>query len=81
MNRPHVPNPPLPDSEWKGKPGASVGSPEGQWYLPDGTRLHPDFGHLPPRGPHWGWYDKLGKLIRNFFRPGGWGPGGPPILA
>ena len=66
---------------WRGKPGTPVGSPQGQWVnLETGERLHPDFQHKPPKGPHWGWYDKFKKLIKNLFRPGGWPPEGPPII-
>lgn len=66
--------------EWKGKAGAPVGSPYGYWENKEtGDRLHPDFQHKPPKGPHWGWY-RLKKFIMDLFRPGGWPPNGPPVI-
>ena len=60
---------------WRG-PG-EVGSDKGEWYNPlTGDQLHPDLFHKPPKGPHWGWRNKLRKILQDIFKNGG-----PPSLA
>jgi len=40
--------------EWKGKPGSTPGSKEGNYYNPKtGESLRPDLQHPPEIGPHW----------------------------
>lgn len=51
----------------------------GEWYDPEtGDQLHPDLNHKPPKGPHWGWKNKLKKILQDIFKIG---PPGPPSLA
>ncbi len=77
------PIPPLPDDpahcpgdgwEWRGN--GPPGSGKGNWVNPEtGGKLHPDFGHPPPKGPHWGYTDLDGNKW-DFFPDGrGWQPG------
>ena len=62
---------------WRG-PG-EIGSDRGEWYDPEtGDQLHPDLNHKPPKGPHWGWKNKLKKILQDIFKIG---PPGPPSLA
>ncbi len=39
--------------EWKGT-GPPESSGQGNWVHPDGTKVHPDQAHDPPKGPHVG---------------------------
>lgn len=75
--------PPLPDDpaecpgqdwEWRGR--GKPGSTEGNWYNPStDEKLHPDFGHPPPKGPHWGYTDGNGEKWDYFPDGRGWQPG------
>jgi len=58
---------PLPGYEWRGRPGSSPGSAEGNWYNP-ATResLRPDLNHPAPIGPHWDYRDPSGQWWRVF---------------
>lgn len=77
------PAPPLPDDparcpgegwEWKGV--GSPGSNKGNWWNPTtGGKLHPDFGHPLPKGPHWGYTDGDGNKWDHFPGGRGWVPG------
>ena len=52
---------------WRG-PG-EVGSEFGEWYNPiTGDQLHPDLNHLFPKGPHWGWKNKIKRIFKDIFR-------------
>jgi len=63
--------------KWRG-PG-EIGSKYGEWYNPiTGDQLHPDLSHPWPKGPHWGWKNKLMKILKDIFKNG---PGGPPTIA
>ena len=54
---------------WRG-PG-EVGSAKGEWYNPNtGDQLHPDLNHPWPKGPHWGWRNKLLKIFIDLFKGG-----------
>ena len=54
---------------WRG-PG-EVGSAKGEWYNPTtGDQLHPDLNHPWPKGPHWGWRNKLLKIFEDLFKGG-----------
>lgn len=65
------------DFIWRG-PG-EIGSERGEWYNPiTGDQLHPDLNHKQPKGPHWGWKNKLKKILQDIFKIF---PGGPPTLA
>ena len=60
---------------WRG-PG-DVGSDRGEWYNPiTGDKLHPNLFHPYPKGPHWGWRNKLRRIFQDIFKNGG-----PPTLA
>lgn len=53
--------------EWKGKPGSTPGSKDGNWYNPKtGESLRPDLNHPDPIGPHWDYKDPTGKWWRIF---------------
>ena len=53
--------------EWKGKPGSTPGSKDGNWYNPKtGESLRPDLNHPNPIGPHWDYKDPSGKWWRIF---------------
>lgn len=65
------------DFIWRG-PG-TIGSDRGEWYNPiTGDQLHPDLFHKPPKGPHWGWKNKIKKILQDIFKID---PPGPPSLA
>ena len=52
---------------WRG-PG-EVGSNRGEWYNPQtGDQLHPDLNHPLPKGPHWGWRNKIKRMIIDIFK-------------
>jgi hypothetical protein len=52
---------------WRG-PG-DVGSSMGEWYNPTtGDQLHPDLNHPLPKGPHWGWKNKLLRILKDIFK-------------
>ncbi|QBG97362.1 type IV secretion protein Rhs [Xanthomonas oryzae] len=77
------PTPPLPDDpqecpgegwEWRGN--GPPGSDKGNWVNPaTGGKLHPDFGHQPPKGPHWGYTDGEGNKWDYFPDGRGWKDG------
>ncbi|WP_341809371.1 RHS repeat-associated core domain-containing protein [Xanthomonas oryzae pv. oryzicola] len=77
------PTPPLPDDpqecpgegwEWRGN--GPPGSDKGNWVNPaTGGKLHPDFGHKPPKGPHWGYTDGEGNKWDYFPDGRGWKDG------
>jgi hypothetical protein len=51
--------------EWKGKPGSTPGSKDGNWYNPKtGESLRPDLDHPDPIGPHWDYKDPSGNWWR-----------------
>jgi RHS repeat-associated protein len=53
--------------EWRGKPGSTPGSKEGNWYNPKtGESLRPDLNHPGPIGPHWDYRDPSGNWFRIF---------------
>jgi len=53
--------------EWRGKPGSTPGSKEGNWYNPKtGESLRPDLDHPGPIGPHWDYRDPSGNWFRIF---------------
>jgi len=53
--------------EWKGKPGSTPGSKDGNWYNPKtGESLRPDLNHPDPIGPHWDYKDPSGQWWRIF---------------
>jgi RHS repeat-associated protein len=53
--------------EWRGKPGSTPGSKDGNWYKPGtGESLHPDLDHPPGIGPHWDWKSPGGNWYRYF---------------
>ena len=53
--------------EWKGKPGSTPGSKDGNWYNPKtGESLRPDLNHPDPIGPHWDYKDPSGNWWRIF---------------
>ena len=53
---------------WRG-PG-DVGSSKGEWYNPTtGDQLHPDLNHPLPKGPHWGWKNKVLGILKDIFKP------------
>ena len=55
--------------EWRG-PG-EIGSSKGEWYNPStGDQLHPDLNHPLPKGPHWGWKNKILKILKDIFKGG-----------
>ena len=55
------------DFIWRG-PGEK-GSSKGEWYNPKtGDQLHPDLNHLLPKGPHWGWRNKILKILQDIFK-------------
>lgn len=59
--------------EWRGK--GAPGSQEGNWWNPETNgKLHPDFGHHPPKGSHWGYTDGSGNKW-DHFPDRGWVPG------
>ncbi len=59
--------PPGDGFEWRG-PG-KVGSEFGEWYNSiTGDQLHPDLDHLPPKGPHWGWRNKIKRIFIDIFK-------------
>ena len=52
---------------WRG-PG-EVGSEFGEWYNPSTKdQLHPNLKHPLPKGPHWGWRNKLWKIFKDIFK-------------
>lgn len=52
---------------WRG-PG-DVGSEMGEWFNPKtGDQLHPNLNHLPPKKPHWGWRNKLKRILLDIFK-------------
>jgi hypothetical protein len=58
---------PLPNYEWRGRPGSRPGDSNGSWYNPkDGTVLYPDLNHPQPIGPHWDYKDTDGQWWRLF---------------
>ena len=60
--------PPGDDFVWRG-PG-NPGSDRGEWYNPKtGDQLHPDLNHKLPKGPHWGWRNKLKNIFKDIFKP------------
>ena len=53
--------------EWRGP--SEVGGPHGDWYnSTTGDQLHPDLNHPLPKGPHWGWRNKLKRIFKDIFR-------------
>ncbi len=53
--------------EWRGKPGSTPGSKEGNWYNPQtGESLRPDLDHPGSIGPHWDYRDPSGNWFRIF---------------
>ncbi len=53
--------------EWRGKPGSTPGSKEGNWYNPKtGESLRPDLDHPGSIGPHWDYRDPSGNWFRIF---------------
>jgi RHS repeat-associated protein len=66
--------PPGPGYEWRGRPGSTPGSNEGNWFNPDTTEsLRPDLNHPPGVDPHWDYRAPSGKWYR-------WFPNGDVIL-
>ena len=54
-----------PGYEWKGKPGSTPGSKDGNWHNPGtGESLRPELDHPFPVGPHWDYKDASGKWHR-----------------
>lgn len=54
-----------PGTEWRGKPGSTPGSVEGNYYNPKtGESYHPDLSHPDPIGPHWDYRAPDGKWYR-----------------
>ena len=52
---------------WRG-PG-EVGTNLGEWYNPTtGDQLHPDLNHPLPKGPHWGWRNKIKRILQDIFK-------------
>ena len=52
---------------WRG-PG-EVGSEFGDWYNPaTKDQLHPNLKHPLPKGPHWGWRNKLLRIFEDIFK-------------
>lgn len=65
---------PGPGYEWRGRPGTSPGSPQGNWYNPStGETLRPDLTHRQPIGPHWDYRAPGGDWYR-------WFPNGDLLL-
>ena len=59
--------PPGDDFVWRG-PG-DIGSKFGEWFNKyTGDQLHPDLNHPLPKGPHWGWRNKLLKIFQDIFK-------------
>ncbi len=53
--------------EWRGQPGSTPGSKNGNYYNPStGESLRPDLLHPAPIGPHWDYKDALGRWFRIF---------------
>ncbi len=53
--------------EWRGKPGSSPGSKNGNYYNPrTGESLRPDLNHPDPIGPHWDYRNSSGDWFRMF---------------
>lgn len=77
------PVPPIPDDpaecpgegwEWRG--AGAPGTGRGNWVNPaTGGKLHPDFDHAPPKGPHWGFTDGEGNKWDYFPDGRGWQDG------
>jgi RHS repeat-associated protein len=56
-----------PGTEWRGKPGSTPGSSEGNYYNPKtGESFHPDLSHPGPIGPHWDYRAPDGTWYRIF---------------
>jgi hypothetical protein len=56
-----------PGTKWKGKPGSTPGSKEGNYYNEDtGESFRPDLEHPKPIGPHWDYRDPDGRWWRIF---------------
>ncbi len=54
-----------PGTEWRGKPGSTPGSPQGNYYNPTtGESFHPDLNHPAPIGPHWDYRAPDGSWYR-----------------
>ena len=52
---------------WRG-PG-EVGSEFGDWYNPaTKDQLHPNLKHPLPKGPHWGWRNKLLRIFEDILK-------------
>ncbi|MGC2786957.1 MAG: RHS repeat-associated core domain-containing protein [Roseiarcus sp.] len=59
--------PPGPGFEWRGAPGSTPGSPNGNWYNPNtGESLRPDLSHPEPIGPHYDYRAPSGDWYRWF---------------
>lgn len=59
--------PPGPGFEWRGAPGSTPGSPNGNWYNPNtGESLRPDMSHPEPIGPHYDYRAPSGDWYRWF---------------
>lgn len=55
------------DYEWRGKPGSTPGSKDGNYYNPSTKEsLRPDLNHPDPIGPHWDYRDPSGTWWRIF---------------
>lgn len=64
-----------PGEGWEWRGSGPPGSDRGNWYNPNtGGKLHPDFGHGPPKGPHWGYTDGNGEKWDYFPDGRGWQP-------
>ncbi|GAB6188178.1 Calx-beta domain-containing protein [Thermopirellula anaerolimosa] len=52
-------------TKWRGKPGSTPGSDQGNYYNPaTGESFHPDLNHPPPVGPHWDYRASDGTWYR-----------------
>jgi RHS repeat-associated protein len=54
-------------TEWRGRPGSTLGSPEGNFYNPTTTESYrPDLSHGGDIGPHWDYRSPKGDWSRIF---------------
>lgn len=52
---------------WRGP--SEPGDKFGDWYNPNThDALHPDLNHPLPKGPHWGWRNKLLRIVMDIFK-------------
>ncbi|HRH01748.1 MAG TPA: polymorphic toxin type 37 domain-containing protein [Bacteroidia bacterium] len=56
-----------PGKDWKWRGNGDAESGKGNWVNEKtGQKLHPDFDHPDPKGPHWGLQQPDGSIIDIF---------------